>query len=87
MSNLFAPSLALRRISMISGLRGAGLEIDNAPYLLSSAFLQAKFDCAFLSGVVAATHMKFTLEAAWAFQADKAGGEPFCFSVGLSGQF
>ena len=87
MSNLFAPSLALRRISMISGLRGAGLEIDNAPYLLSSAFLQAKFDCAFLSGVVAATHMKFTLEAAWAFQADKTGGEPFCFSVGLSGQF
>jgi hypothetical protein len=84
MSHLVAPSFALRRISMSSGLRGAGLEIDNAPCLLSSAFLQADFDCALLSGLAAVTHMHLTLEAAWAFQADKASGQPFKFSVGLA---
>ena len=84
MSHLFAPSFALRRISMSSGLRGAGLEIDNTPSLLSSAFLQADFDCALLSGLAAVTHMHLTLEAAWAFQADKADVKPFHFSVGLA---
>ncbi len=84
MRRLFAPSFALRRISISSGLRGAGLEIDNAPSLLSSAFLQSDFDCALLSGLAAVTHMHLTLEAAWAFQADKADGQPFHFSVGLT---
>jgi len=69
---------------MSSGLRGAGLEIDNTPSLLSSAFLQADFDCALLSGLAAVTHMHLTLEAAWAFQADKADVKPFHFSVGLA---
>jgi hypothetical protein len=79
----FMPSFALRRIVGNLGLRGAGLDIGGRPSLLSSAFAAVDFDCAVLAGLAAEAHAHFTVEAAWAFQADMANVAPLCISIGL----
>jgi len=79
----FMPSFALRRVVGNLGLRGAGLDIDGKPSLLSSAFATVDFDYALLAGLAAETHTHLTVEAAWAFQASRTGVAPFSMSIGL----
>ncbi len=79
----FMPSFTLRRIVGNFGLRGAGLDTGGTPSLLSSAFAAVDFDCAVLAGLAAEAHAHFTVEAAWAFQADMANVAPLCISIGL----
>ena len=79
----FMPSFALRRVVGNLGLRGAGLDIDGKPSLLSSAFAAVDFDYALLAGLAAETHTHLTVEAAWAFQASRTGVVPLSMSIGL----
>lgn len=78
----FLPSLGIRRINGMVGVRAAGLEFSGVPGLLSSVFARTAVDTAILAGLGGATHTRFTLEAAWAFQPVYAGGNPLHISVG-----
>lgn len=77
------PSLGVRRVTGNIGLRAAGLDIAGSPGTLSSAYAQIIFDTAILAGMGGATHSRLTLEAAWAFQPDKADGYPLHLTAGL----
>jgi hypothetical protein len=69
-----------------SGVRGAGLEIDSTPSALCSAFARVEFDLAILAGMVATSHTMFSVEAAWAFMAQKVGGSPLHINIGINAE-
>jgi hypothetical protein len=81
-----SPSWALRRIIGRAGVRGAGLEIDSTPSALCSAFARVEFDLAILAGMVATSHTMFSVEAAWAFMAQKVGGSPLHINIGINAE-
>ncbi|MFZ5860271.1 MAG: hypothetical protein ACOYVH_06005, partial [Spirochaetota bacterium] len=81
-----SPSWALRRIIGRAGVRGAGLEIDSKPSALCSAFARVEFDLAILAGMVATSHTIFSVEAAWAFMAQKVGGSPLHINIGINAE-
>jgi hypothetical protein len=65
-------------------VRGAGLEIDGTPSVLCSAFACAEFDLAILAGMAATSHTMFSVEAAWAFMAQNAGGSALHINIGIN---
>jgi len=76
--------MALRRVSLRSGLRGAALDTVSNPIFLSSVYMQTDADWTVLAGLTAATHLHFVVEASWAFQALSLSGNPFRIAVGFS---
>jgi hypothetical protein len=79
------PSWTLGGLSLRGGLRTAALSIGPSLAFPSSAFVNLEMQLALLAGLAAEGRLVLDLEAAWAFDALLAGGEPLSagFSLGI----
>jgi hypothetical protein len=79
----FMPGLAIRRLSLFGGLRGALLEHDGNLAAPTSAYARAEALLVPLAGLGAETTLSGYFEAAWAFDTALSGGASLFLSYGF----
>jgi hypothetical protein len=79
----FMPGFALRRFSILTGLRAAAMEVSMMTILPASGFLRLETDFALLAGFASHSHCLASIEAAYAFDSTLSGGTPLFINLGF----